>query len=132
MGVLFVVLWAVIALGTLSRPVPSRVLLQVEDPPPVPLWATGVLYSISEIVNYQGSWYQCLQTHTAQPEWTPDVSESLWKAIPTPWDSHNAVYVIGKCVSYNDGYFVAIQNHTSQIDWTPDVTSLWTPVPACP
>lgn len=41
-------------------------------------------YSTGDRVQYSGLLYKCLQSHTAQADWTPDVSVSLWVRIDDP------------------------------------------------
>lgn len=53
-----------------------------------PSWAEGVAYSIGDRVRYDGILYKCLITHTAQSDWIPKDSISLWARvlIPDPED----------------------------------------------
>ncbi|MFF6857279.1 trypsin-like serine protease [Streptomyces bacillaris] len=44
-------------------------------------WAAGTSYAIGSTVTYGGSTYRCLQAHTAQPGWTPDVVPALWQRV---------------------------------------------------
>lgn len=48
---------------------------------PVTAWAVGVAYNVGDQVTYNGHTYQCLQAHTSQATWTPDVTPSLWQEI---------------------------------------------------
>lgn len=45
-----------------------------------PAWETGVAYAVGDEVTYNGATYSCIQAHTSQSAWTPDVSPSLWAA----------------------------------------------------
>lgn len=38
----------------------------------------GHIYAQSERVNYEGTLYTCLQTHTSQDDWSPPAAASLW------------------------------------------------------
>lgn len=53
------------------------------DPPTEPggTWATGASYQAGDTVTYGGSTYRCLQSHTAQPGWTPGSVPSLWQLV---------------------------------------------------
>ena len=41
-------------------------------------------YQTGDRVQYSGTLYKCLQPHTAQADWTPDVSVSLWVRVDDP------------------------------------------------
>jgi hypothetical protein len=43
-----------------------------------PSWAVGTAYSIGALVAYQDGLYQCLQAHTSQADWAPDIVPALW------------------------------------------------------
>lgn len=46
-----------------------------------PEWEVGVEYTARKKVMRNGTLYRCLQAHTSQADWTPDVVPSLWTAI---------------------------------------------------
>lgn len=52
-----------------------------------PAWATDTAYKVNEMVTYglnevdDPQLYRCVQAHTSQADWTPDVTPSLWVAI---------------------------------------------------
>ena len=47
-----------------------------------PLWsADSVTYQAGDRVRYGDLLYKCLQGHTSQPGWTPDVVPALWAVI---------------------------------------------------
>lgn len=85
-----------------------------------PSWnKDGYPYFAGERVTYEGSYYRCIQNHTSQADWTPDVAVSLWVSISDPseeypeWKqpsgAHDA-YHKGDKVSHNDKHW------TSDID----------------
>jgi chitinase len=41
-------------------------------------WTVGVHYAVGAVVTFQGSVYQCIQAHTAQSDWPPNVVPALW------------------------------------------------------
>lgn len=43
-------------------------------------WKAGETVVIGDSRYYNGVWYECLQAHTTQVDWTPDVAVALWKA----------------------------------------------------
>ncbi|WP_282204163.1 M28 family peptidase [Kitasatospora fiedleri] len=44
-------------------------------------WAAGVAYKAGDVVTYNGVGYKCLQGHTSQSTWTPDVVPALWQRL---------------------------------------------------
>lgn len=89
-------------------------------------WATGTSYSIGDLRSYEGSLYKCLQAHTSQDDWAPDVSSSLWKSLSVnesgiqEWSQP-----ISSVDAYNTGDEVMYKgvHYRSTIDnnvWAPD------------
>ena len=80
-----------------------------------PAWVTNTAYKLNELVTYgenevgDPQLYRCVQAHTSQDDWTPDVAVSLWVAIglapdnipiwSQPTGAHDA-YNIGDRVHY--------------------------------
>lgn len=90
-------------------------------------------YAADARVQYNVKLYKCLQTHTSQADWAPDVAVSLWVEVPDPaiefpeWKqpagAHDA-YNKGDKVSHNDKHW------TSDVDanvWEPGVYG-WTEI----
>ena len=50
----------------------------VAEEPPTDEWQAGVAYTIGDVVTYQGSEYECRQSHTAQVGWEPPNVLALW------------------------------------------------------
>lgn len=46
-----------------------------------PEWAAGAAYEVENKALYHDVLYKCIQAHTAQESWTPDVTASLWTVI---------------------------------------------------
>ena len=55
-------------------------LFNVNQDPADPEWAAGVQYGIGDLVNYQGTQYECIQAHTSQVGWEPTNLPALWLA----------------------------------------------------
>lgn len=99
----------------------------LDIPEAFPNWASGKSYEIGERVRYGEKLYKCIQAHSAQADWTPDVVPALWVevspegVIPAwhqPTGAHDA-YNTGDKVMYGG------QKYISTIDaniWPPDVT----------
>ena len=45
-----------------------------------PSWKL-IAYSVGDRVQYNGVLYKCIQSHTAQSDWTPDVTPALWVVV---------------------------------------------------
>lgn len=82
-----------------------------------PQWnPDGYSYFAGEKVTYNDSYYRCIQSHTSQEDWSPDVAVSLWVAISDPaeewpeWKqptgAHDA-YQKGDKVSHNDKHWIS-------------------------
>lgn len=41
-------------------------------------WRVGESVNVNDRSFYVDAWYKCLQSHTTQTDWTPDVAVSLW------------------------------------------------------
>lgn len=90
-----------------------------------PTWDSTATYQTGNRVQYGELLYKCLQSHTAQADWTPDAAVSLWVRIDDPaeeWPewrqpqgAHDA-YALGAKVSHNGKH------------WTSDVeANVWEP-----
>lgn len=97
-----------------------------------PKWEIGTPYEAGTIVGFglnavgDAQLYKCLQAHTSQIDWTPDIAVSLWSAIgispsgypewAQPTSAADA-YMMGDIVSYHGTLY------QSRIDgnvWSPD------------
>lgn len=78
-------------------------------------WVSGVAYAVGNLRQYEGSLYRCIQAHTAQSDWTPDVAVSLWVKTSDPaeewppWSrplgAHDA-YDLGAKVTHNGKHWL--------------------------
>ena len=92
-------------------------------------WNEAGSYNINDYRAYEGKLYKCLQTHTGQIDWTPDVSTSLWKEVgitesgipewSQPISSADA-YMIGDEVIYNGVHYKSIIDNNV---WSPETYS---------
>ena len=46
-----------------------------------PMWRIGKTYALGDRVQYDDKLYECVQSHTAQSDWTPDITPALWKRV---------------------------------------------------
>ncbi len=97
-----------------------------------PLWASGTAYEVGFKVKYNDTLYKCLTAHTAQDEWTPGVSPSLWAKVLVedgkilPWEQPDNAnpYMMGDKVTHNGKTWVSdVDNNV----WEPGVYG-WTEV----
>ena len=77
---------------------------------------------------------ECIQAHTTQPDWTPDVTPALWKVHRTDtggtveWEAGITVEA-GETVIYEGVEYAVLQGHTTQEGWEPPNTpALFEPV----
>lgn len=79
-----------------------------------PDWETGKAYAVGDRVKYNELLYRCVQAHTSQTDWTPDVVPALWVRTSTeewpewiqPTGAHDA-YNQGDKVSHNEKHWIS-------------------------
>lgn len=79
-----------------------------------PDWETSKAYAVGDRVKYNGLLYRCVQAHTSQSDWTPDITPALWVRTSTeewpewiqPTGAHDA-YNQGDKVSHNEKHWVS-------------------------
>lgn len=96
-----------------------------------PEWAAGVAYTTEYKVQRSGKLWRCLQAHTSQNGWEPDIAPSLWAKVLIPdqevipeWEQPDSTnpYNAGDKVSHNGKTWVSdIDNNV----WEPGVYG-WT------
>lgn len=100
-------------------------------------WAVGIAYKKGDRVAYMDRVYKCLQDHTSQTDWTPDVATSLWADVLNPdpsvipdWEQPGSTnpYMKGDKVRHVEKIWVSeVDNNV----WEPGAAgteSLWTEV----
>lgn len=94
-------------------------------------WEPSVSYTVGNLRAYQDKLYKCLQAHTSQEDWTPDVTPALWKEAGNPADEWpqwsqpiGAVdaYMKGDKVSYEEKHWIS---NTDNNVWAPGTGTLW-------
>lgn len=103
----------------------------IETPLLFPKWQLDKNYSVNDRVSYEGILYKCLQAHSAQADWTPDVAVSLWVRVDNPaeeWPEWiqpvgaQDAYPQGAKVSHNGAHWISnVDNNV----WEPGVYG-WT------
>ena len=90
-----------------------------------PMWAIGKAYAVNDRSQYNGTLYKCVQAHTSQADWTPDVTPALWVVVSIdeypewvqPTGAHDA-YNTGDKVNYNGKHYVCTIDGNA---YAPDV-----------
>lgn len=80
-----------------------------------PAWVAGTVYAVDERVQYAGTLYRVVQAHTAQEDWTPDVTPALFVAVSLeewpewvqPTGAHDA-YNTGDKVTFEGKHYVSL------------------------
>lgn len=83
-----------------------------------PIWKTATAYDVGVRVQYNGKLYRCVQAHTSQTDWIPDVTPALWVEVSIeeypewkqPTGAHDAYNVGDKC-TYNNEKFICTANN---------------------
>ena len=99
-----------------------------------PAWRTDTAYTVDERISHEGRLYRCVQAHTSQAGWSPDLTPALWTRVSVeewpewvqPTGAQDA-YMAGDKVSHNGRHWVsAVDNNV----WEPSeaVPTLWTEV----
>lgn len=87
-------------------------------------WAEGVAYRTGDKVAYEDAVYRCLQAHTSQPDWAPDVAHSLWAKGYRPGEVPEWEQPTGATDAYSKGDRV---RHVGKV-WESQVdANVWEP-----
>lgn len=90
-----------------------------------PKWEAGKDVIVGERLQHNSLLYKCVQAHTTQAEWAPDITPALWTRVSVeefpewvqPTGSADA-YMTGDKVTYlGEHYVSAIDSNV----WAPDV-----------
>lgn len=79
-----------------------------------PDWEDGKAYAVGDRVKFNELLYRCVQAHTSQSDWTPDITPALWVRTSTeewpewiqPTGAHDA-YNQGDKVSHNEKHWIS-------------------------
>lgn len=80
-----------------------------------PDWETDKAYAVGDRVKYNGLLYKCVQAHTSQDNWTPDLTPALWVRTSTdewpewiqPTGAQDA-YNKGDKVTYKGEHYISL------------------------
>lgn len=90
-----------------------------------PVWFPNVAYEVGVRVQHGGTLYRCVQAHTSQEDWTPNVTHALWVVVSLdewpefvqPTGAQDA-YQTGDKVTYNGKHYISLADNNV---WSPDV-----------
>ena len=90
-----------------------------------PAWRTSTAYTVDERIRYGATLYRCVQAHTSQADWTPDITPALWTRISLdewpewvqPTGAQDA-YGFGAKVSHLDAHWTSDYDNNT---WEPSV-----------
>lgn len=99
------------------------------------LWQPGLSVQVGDVYTFGAFLWRCLQAHTTQGEWPPDLVPSLWRKVEIiPEDAvriwaTGVDYVTGDVIAYPDRdspQYECQTGHTSQDGWEPpNAPALW-------
>jgi hypothetical protein len=93
-------------------------------------WQENTTYNIGDLRRYgegEPKLYKCLQAHTSQANWTPDVSPSLWKAVGF---NEEGIPYWSQPISQQDSYMkdAEVVNPDDGFVWVSDLDyNVWKP-----
>ena len=103
--------------------------LSDEDALSVPMlferWVANHDYTAGERIYYDGTLYRCVQSHTSQDSWTPDITPALWAPVSVeewpewrqPTGTQDA-YMTGDKVTHNEKRWISTADNNV---WEPGV-----------
>ncbi len=119
-----------IAMARRLRPLIEKAAVSLEDKDALeavelfPAWRSGETYKAGDRVRHDGVLYECVQGHTSQSDWTPDITKALWKAVAEPGTIPEWVQPTGAQDAYNTGDKV---RHNGNV-WVSTVdNNVWEP-----
>ena len=126
------------ALGLLLRDavarehVTDKELLRIQPALKDRVWKPGIAVVPGDVYSHSDLLYRCVQAHTTQADWPPDLLPALWRRVQPEaavmlWQA-NTDYATGDVVGYPDEItrYACVLGHTSQAGWEPpNVPALW-------
>ena len=90
-----------------------------------PEWQENVTYEIEERLSYSNKLYRCVQSHTSQENWTPDLTPALWTMVSVeewpewvqPTGAQDA-YMAGDKVTHNELHWISTVDYNT---WEPGI-----------
>lgn len=90
-----------------------------------PAWKTDTAYALDERIRYGEKLYKCVQAHTSQESWTPDITPALWAEVSVdewpewkqPTGAQDA-YNKGNKVTFEGKHYISLMDGNI---WSPAV-----------
>ena len=99
------------------------------------LWQPGLSVHVGDVYAFGAFLWRCVQVHTTQDDWPPDLTPSLWRKVGATAEGEARVweagvdYAAGDVLAYpdkNSMLYECLTAHTSQEGWEPpNVPALW-------
>lgn len=90
-----------------------------------PQWETEKEYSVGDRIRYKDILYKCVQAHTSQNSWLPDLTPALWTRVSIDefpeWIQPTGVqdaYATGDKVTHHNTHWISIVDNNV---WEPGV-----------
>ena len=88
-------------------------------------WGVNVEYAVGDRVKFNDTLYKCVQAHTSQASWTPDLTPALWVVVTVeewpewvqPIGAQDA-YMTGDKVTHNELHWISTVDSNV---WEPGV-----------
>lgn len=92
-----------------------------------PTWKSGTSYAADDRIRYGEKLYRCVQAHTSQADWTPDLTPALWTEVAKPGEIPVWKQPTGAQDAYNKGDKVWYpEKNTTVYESTID-NNVWSP-----
>lgn len=92
-----------------------------------PTWKSGTSYAADDRIRYGEKLYRCVQAHTSQADWTPDLTPALWTEVAKPGEIPVWKQPTGAQDAYNKGDKVKYPDADGDV-WVSIVDSnVWQP-----
>lgn len=90
-----------------------------ETPELFPVWESGIEVTSGERYQFRNKLYKCVQSHTTQEQWTPDITPALWTEVAKPgeipeWKQPTGAqdaYMTGDKVRHNEKIWVSTMDY---------------------
>lgn len=90
-------------------------------------WATDTAYELGVRIRYNAKLYKCVQAHTSQLNWTPDVTPALWTEVAKPGEIPVWKQPTGAQDAYNKGDKVHYPDKDSPVYVSIVDANVWEP-----
>ena len=92
-----------------------------------PAWAADKDYAVDERIRYGDKLYRCVQAHTSQSDWTPDVTPALWTEVAKPGEIPVWKQPTGAQDAYNKGDRVWYPEKNTTVYESLSDGNVWSP-----